>query len=81
MLVVAKYLTQPLHDFLGLMQRAVGQDDAKFITAIPTSQVLNAQVVLELLAELAQYTITDDMPVGIIDLLEMVDINQGQGGG
>ncbi len=55
------------------------QDNQKFLAAIAPDRIGITDVVSQFTCQLPQYFIADRMTIGIIDLLEMIDIQHGDG--
>ena len=63
-----------------MLQRHVRQDHAELVATVAARQVIFPHIALQFLTQLPQDPVADDMAIGIVDLLEVVDINQCDGG-
>ncbi len=57
----------------------VGQDDGEFIAALAADGVLLAQHLDEFLRDVAQQRVAGRVPQGVVDLLELVEVDEHQG--
>ena len=78
--VAAEHFPQTLHHIAGLFQRNVREDHAELVATVAARQVIFPHVALQFLAQLSQHSVTNDMAIGVVDLLEVVDIDQRNGG-
>ena len=78
--VIAEGLAHAFHDLGGLFQGHLRKNHTEFIPSIPAREVVFPQVAPQLQAQLPKDRVTDNMAVGVIDLLEMVDVDQGDRG-
>lgn len=58
------------------MERQVRQNHTELVPAITPDHIGGAQVLLEHLAKLAQHDVAGDMAIGVIDGLEVIDVDQ-----
>ena len=71
-----KTFAQTVHGLDRVVQGQVRQDHAKLVATVAPDNVRGPQVLPEQLAELAQHNVAGTMAVGVIDGLEMVDVDQ-----
>src|ERR1039457_4415754 len=70
---------QPLGDDGGVVRVGVGEQDAEFVTAEASQYVSIPEHALQTRPQHLQYLVTYGMPEGVVDLLEMVEVQQQQG--
>src|SRR5438876_979790 len=61
------------------IQVASGQQDQKFLAAIPSHCVVRPQRRRDALCELSQYGVSSHVPKGVVQILEVVDIDHHDG--
>src|SRR3989344_1065223 len=66
-------------DFLGFDERAVFKQQAKFIPTESRDEISGASVLLEQHADLLQQRVAGDVPAGVVDDLELVQVQVTQG--
>ena len=71
-------LAEPLRHLLGLVGGPVCKEDRELVTAKPPDQVVGAEVALDQLGHLSQQAVAGGMAKGVVDQLEVVDIDQQQ---
>ncbi len=69
-------IAQRLHHVGGVVERHARQDHTKLIAAVAPGQVRDAQVLAQYFAQLTQHDVAGDVAVGVVDQLEMVDVDQ-----
>ena len=70
---------QPLGDGGGVVRVGVGEQDAEFVTAEASQYVSIPEHAFQTRPQHLQYLVTYGMPEGVVDLLEMVEVQQQQG--
>src|SRR5262249_47057631 len=54
------------------------QDDSELLAAVPISDIHSSQLVNNRMCNFAQHIVARLMPVGVVELLEVVDVEQQQ---
>src|SRR5450830_1697761 len=77
---IAEGFAYALPDPCGFLQGHLRKNHTELVASVTAGQIVFTQVAPYLLAQWPQYGVADDMAVRIIDLLEVIDINQCDGG-
>ena len=71
---------EPVGDDRRAAEICLGHHDDKFLATQAADQIDAAHIVQRALGELAQYIVAREMPIAVVDLLEMVDVEHHDSG-